>query len=140
MPFVSFQLHEIFFFHFTDRLFFCNCTAKVSSSYSIRSTRGGYATILLTVGCLFFIWIQFAEYLGGIEEHQFTVDKDVGRDMQINVDMTVAIHCDKISVNVLDKSMDRLIVSELLKFQKVSRTWSTKLINFSYVDSTNMTI
>ena len=60
--------------------------------------------------------------------------------MQINVDMTVAIHCDKISVNVLDKSMDRLIVSELLKFQKVSRTWSIKLINFSYVDSTNMTI
>lgn len=91
----------------------------MSSSYSIRSTRGGYVTILLAVGCLFLIWIQFAEYLGGIEDHQFTVAKDIGRDMQINLDLTISMPCDKLSANVLDRSMDRLIASELLQFQKV---------------------
>lgn len=111
-------------------------TAKVSSSYSIRSTRGGYVTILLAVGCLFFIWIQLAEYLGGVEDHQFTVDKNVGKDMQINLDMTIAMHCDKMSANVLDKSMDRLIASELLEFQKVSTTWGVfeRTVLISFID------
>lgn len=90
----------------------------MSSSYSIRSNRGGYISILLAVGCVFFIWIQFAEYLGGIEVHQFTVEKNVGRDMMVNIDMTIAMHCDKLSANVVDSSMDRLIASEILNFQK----------------------
>lgn len=75
---------------------------------------------MLGVGILFFIWIQFAEYLGGVEIHQFSVEKDVGRDMQINIDMTIAMPCDYLAANVLDKTMDRLIASEILNFQRTN--------------------
>lgn len=44
---------------------------------------------------------------------------EVARSMQINIDLTIAMHCEKLSANVLDKSLDRLIASELLELQKV---------------------
>lgn len=39
--------------------------------------------------------------------------------MQINIDMTVATPCIKLSASVLDQSMDRMLASEVLKFQDV---------------------
>lgn len=91
----------------------------MSSSYSIRSTRGGALTITLGITLVFFIWVQFAQYLGGIESHQFSVSKELSRDMQINLDLTVATACSKLTANVLDSSMDRMLASEVLKFQEV---------------------
>lgn len=88
----------------------------MSSSYSIKSSRGGFVTVLLGISCLFLIWVQLAEYIGGVEEHQFWVDKEVARDLQINIDVTVAMPCEGLTVNALDASRDRLFAHELLNF------------------------
>lgn len=89
---------------------------KVASSYSIKSTRGGFVTVLLGVSCLFLIWLQLAEYIGGVEEHQFWVDREIARELQINVDITVNMPCDALTINVQDASLDRLFAHEILTF------------------------
>lgn len=92
---------------------------KVQSSYSIKSTRGGAVTLLLGLICTFMAWVQLAQYIGGVETQQFTVDNVVSTEMQINMDVTVNMPCVGLTVNALDQSKDRLFASELLKFDKV---------------------
>jgi hypothetical protein len=58
--------------------------------------------------------------------------------MQINIDMTIAIHCDKLSANVLDKSMDRLIASEILHFQKTDFNEALKYSDQIRLDDSNL--
>ena len=71
------------------------------------------------------IWVQMANYWGGEEDMQFFVDKEVARDLQINLDITIDMPCDSIQVNVLDQSRDRLLVSELLSFEETEFDPST---------------
>lgn len=96
----------------------------MSSHYSVRSTRGGFITILLALASLFMLWTQFAAYLGGVETHSFAIDGDntVETEMQINIDITVASPCNALVVNVLDDSNDRLLASEVLKMDDVEFT------------------
>ncbi|CAN6606519.1 ER-derived vesicles protein Erv41p [Trichomonascus vanleenenianus] len=93
---------------------------KVSSTYSVKSTRGGAVTLVLGIVCTFLMWVQLATYIGGVEEQQFSVDSDVKRDLQINIDVTVNLPCWGLTANVYDASQDRLIASELLNFQGVT--------------------
>lgn len=96
----------------------------MSSHYAVRSSRGGFVTILLSIACLFVIWTQLASYLGGNETHTFKIDGDntVETNMQVNVDMTVASPCDSLIINVLDQSNDRLLASEILQMDEVEFT------------------
>lgn len=70
--------------------------------------------------------------------HQFSVNKDVSKNMQINIDLTIATPCDQLSANVLDKSMDRLIASEVLTFQKVDFEESQRQSDKIRLDDSNL--
>ena len=58
--------------------------------------------------------------------------------MQINIDMTIATNCDKLSANVLDKSLDRLIASEILTFQKTDFNEALKHSDQIRLDDSNL--
>ncbi|KAK9367236.1 endoplasmic reticulum vesicle transporter-domain-containing protein [Lipomyces kononenkoae] len=90
---------------------------KVSSTYTTRSSQGGVVTIILSVVCIFLIWTEMGSYFAGIEEPQFAVDGSVGRDMQVNLDITIAMTCTALHINVQDVSGDRLLAAELLKME-----------------------
>lgn len=66
---------------------------KTLSTYKSRSTRGGVLTLILTAGICFLVWHELREYLFGEPAYSFAVDKGIAHQLQINVDMTVAMPC-----------------------------------------------
>lgn len=66
---------------------------KTLSTYKSRSSRGGVLTLLLSAAILFLVWHELREYLFGDPEYSFAVDKGVAHQLQINVDMTIAMPC-----------------------------------------------
>lgn len=91
--------------------------AKVAPTYTTQSSQGGLVTILLSLFCVYLIWGELGSYFAGIEEQQFVVDNRVGWDMQINFDITVAMPCITLHVNVQDAAGDRLLAAELVEME-----------------------
>ncbi|KAK9477788.1 endoplasmic reticulum vesicle transporter-domain-containing protein [Lipomyces japonicus] len=92
---------------------------KVSSTYTKRSQGGGLVTILLSLFCIFFIWIEFGSYLAGTVVQEFAVEHAVGSNMQVNLDVTIAMPCSTLHVNAEDSSGDRILAAELLALDGV---------------------
>ncbi|KAF8467306.1 endoplasmic reticulum vesicle transporter-domain-containing protein [Kalaharituber pfeilii] len=108
----------------SDRVRTFDAFPKTRPSYSVRTSRGGAMTLLLALSCILLIWAEFGVYLDGIEEQHFTVDAQVGTQIQINVDITVAMSCDLIHVNVQDAVGDRILAGEVLR--KDPAKWDPK--------------
>lgn len=83
----------------------------------MRSERGGISTIVTIFCVLFLTWVEVGQFFGGEIDHQFQVDNSVGRDLNINVDILVAMPCNFIHTNVKDITDDRFLASELLKYE-----------------------
>lgn len=81
-------------------------------------------TLLVSVACILLVWVEFGVYLDGIQEQHFTVDPNIGHHLQINVDLTVAMSCDNIHVNVQDAVGDRILAGEVLR--KEPTKWDPK--------------
>ncbi|KAK9893650.1 DUF1692-domain-containing protein [Cystobasidium minutum MCA 4210] len=94
---------------------------KTLSTYKSRSSRGGVLTLLLSAAILFLVWHELREYLFGDPEYSFAVDKGVAHQLQINVDMTIAMPCHFLTVDVRDAVGDRLHISE--EFKKEGTTF-----------------
>lgn len=61
------------------------------------------------------IFSEFTRWWRGYETHTFSVEKGVGRDLQINLDLVMAMKCDDIHINVQDAAGDRILAGQLLK-------------------------
>jgi len=61
--------------------------------YQRRSGQGGLLTVLLTLGLVMLLWSDVRTFLGGERKTSFTVERDIGQEIQINLDMTVAAPC-----------------------------------------------
>lgn len=72
-------------------------------------------TLLVSVACILLVWIEFGVYLDGIQEQHFSVDSTIGKHLQINIDMTIAMPCSSIDVNVEDAAGDRIMAGDVLK-------------------------
>jgi len=81
-------------------------------------------TLLVSVACILLLWIEFGAYLDGIQEQHFTVDNTIGKHLQINVDITVAMSCNDLHVNVQDAVGDRILAGEVL--HKERTVWDPK--------------
>ncbi|KAI5840458.1 endoplasmic reticulum vesicle transporter-domain-containing protein [Morchella snyderi] len=88
---------------------------KTRASYTTRSSRGGIVTLLLITTCLWLAWHEMGSYFDGIEEQHFLVEKSIGHEMQINLDITVAMPCDALHINVQDAAADRILAGDLLQ-------------------------
>ncbi|GAA95597.1 uncharacterized protein L969DRAFT_101698 [Mixia osmundae IAM 14324] len=85
---------------------------KTLPTYRSTSSRGGVYTVLLAVAILVLVWYEATEYLFGEPLYEFSVDKGIGKMLQINVDMTVAMPCHYLTVDIRDAVGDRLHVSD----------------------------
>jgi endoplasmic reticulum-Golgi intermediate compartment protein 2 len=54
------------------------------------------------------------------ETHQFSVEKGIGHELQINLDIVVAMACGDLHVNVQDSSGDRILAGEMLKHDETN--------------------
>lgn len=66
---------------------------KTLPTYKSKSSRGGLFTVVLSVIIAGLVWYELKEYLYGEPTYAFAVDKGIDNDLQINVDMTVAMPC-----------------------------------------------
>lgn len=90
---------------------------KVSPEHQQRSQRGGLSTMLTMLCGLMILWIQVGGYLGGYVDHQFAVDLEIRLELQINLDLLIAMPCQDLATNVMDITLDRYLASEVLNFQ-----------------------
>lgn len=96
---------------------------KVEKSFRAeRTTRGAILSIFLFLSVSYLLISEFTWYFGGTESHQFQVEKEIKDHMNINVDMTVAMPCKEIAVNVQDVTGDRIMAGQTLR--KVSVDWN----------------
>jgi len=64
---------------------------------------------------LILVWSELSRWWRGHEEHTFAVEKGIGHDLQINMDIVVAMRCPDIHINVQDASGDRILAGDMLK-------------------------
>lgn len=94
---------------------------KVEKSFRAeRTTRGAILSIVLALGLFYLFITEFTWYFGGIETHQFVVDKTIKEHLNINVDMTIAMPCQEIAIHVQDVTGDVILAGDTLKRQSVN--------------------
>lgn len=85
---------------------------KTQSIYTQRSSKGGILTIVSIITLLALLWTELSSYLYGERAYSFSVDNRLQSTMQINMDLTVAMKCHYLTIDVRDAVGDRLHVSD----------------------------
>ncbi|KAI1434179.1 endoplasmic reticulum-golgi intermediate compartment protein 2 [Xylaria sp. CBS 124048] len=88
---------------------------KAKPQYVTRTSGGGKWTIIMIVVSLVLFWSELARWLQGQETHTFSVEKGVGHELQINLDVVVRMQCQDLHVNVQDAAGDRILAASRLK-------------------------
>ncbi|RUS32729.1 hypothetical protein BC938DRAFT_474494 [Jimgerdemannia flammicorona] len=87
---------------------------KVEVENQQRSDKGGMLTILLTLILLLLTLAELRDYRKLNHTYEFLVDQHIDSKIQINVDLTIAMQCNALSVNVLDVAGERLYLTQNL--------------------------
>ncbi|OCK77187.1 DUF1692-domain-containing protein [Lepidopterella palustris CBS 459.81] len=95
---------------------------KTKPTYLARSRNGGAWTLVLILTCSYLLVSESIRWFAGDTTHTFSVEKGVSHDLQINLDVVVAMKCSDLHVNVQDASGDRILAGETLK--KDPTSWS----------------
>lgn len=66
---------------------------KLPSTYKARSESRGFLTVFVALLAFLLVLNDIGEYIWGWPDHEFSVDKEPGNDMNINVDMVVNMPC-----------------------------------------------
>lgn len=89
--------------------------AKTKPSYAERTTRGGQFTLALVILSILLSLSELQNWWVGAESHHFSVERGVSHELQINLDIVVAMRCEDLHVNVQDAAGDRIMAGELLR-------------------------
>lgn len=85
-----------------------------------RNSSAWTATLIIT--CVYLAWSEIARWYSGITTQNFSVEKGVSHDLQINLDIVVAMRCADLHVNMQDAAGDRTLGGEILR--KDPTVWS----------------
>ncbi|CAD6576439.1 MAG: hypothetical protein TREMPRED_001679 [Tremellales sp. Tagirdzhanova-0007] len=85
---------------------------KVQSTYTVHSSRGGALTAVVGLVIFLLVLNDLGEYLYGAPDYAFQVDQQVERNFQLNVDLTVAMPCHYLTIDLRDAVGDRLHLSD----------------------------
>lgn len=88
--------------------------AKTKQTYLTSTRNGGIWTIALTLVCTWLTFTELSRWLVGHTTHTFSVERGVAHDLQINLDIIVAMQCKDLHINVQDAAGDRIMAGELL--------------------------
>ncbi|KAH8124184.1 endoplasmic reticulum-golgi intermediate compartment-domain-containing protein, partial [Trichoderma asperelloides] len=95
---------------------------KSKPQYVTQTSGGGKWTVAMLLISSIFMWTELGRWWRGTEAHTFAVERGVGHDMQINLDIVVKMNCDDLHVNVQDASGDRILAAD--KLAREATTWS----------------
>ncbi|KAJ5115160.1 hypothetical protein NUU61_000919 [Penicillium alfredii] len=93
---------------------------KTKSSYTTPTRRGGQWTVLILLACTVLSLSELKTWYRGTENRQFSVEKGVSRELQLNLDIVVNMPCDALRVNIQDASGDRILAGDLLRREDTS--------------------
>ncbi|KAF8557110.1 DUF1692-domain-containing protein [Imleria badia] len=85
---------------------------KLPSTYKARSESRGFLTLFVILLALLLVLNDFAEYIWGWPDYEFSVDTQADSHMDVNVDMVVNTPCAYLSVDLRDVVGDRLFLSK----------------------------
>ncbi|BGP26716.1 hypothetical protein JCM10295v2_005673 [Rhodotorula toruloides] len=88
---------------------------KTNPTYREKTTRGGVFTVLVGLVVAVLVWHETREFLWGEAGYEFSVDRGIAHELQLNFDATVATPCHYLTVDVRDAVGDRLHVSDEFK-------------------------
>ncbi|KAF4632890.1 hypothetical protein G7Y89_g5239 [Cudoniella acicularis] len=88
---------------------------KSKPQYVTRTSGGGKWTVAMLIASFLLISSEFLRWWRGHENHTFAVEKGVGHNLQINLDIVLAMHCNEIHINVQDAAGDRILAADMLK-------------------------
>ncbi|ETS81876.1 hypothetical protein PFICI_06878 [Pestalotiopsis fici W106-1] len=94
---------------------------KSKPQYVQQSAGGGKWTVAMGVISLVLVWSAIGEWWRGVENHTYAVEKGVGHNMQINLDIVLRMKCKDIHVNVQDAAGDRILAAS--KLQEDATNW-----------------
>ncbi|WPH02463.1 hypothetical protein R9X50_00532700 [Acrodontium crateriforme] len=94
---------------------------KTKPSYTQQTNSGGVFTVVLLCASLWLASTELGRWWAGETTHGFSVEQGVGHDLQINMDIVVAMKCEDLHVNVQDAAGDRILASSAL--YKDPTTW-----------------
>lgn len=66
---------------------------QTNATYKEKTARGGFLTLLIVAIIAILVWTEAREYLYGEAGYEFSVDRGVAHDLQLNFDATVATPC-----------------------------------------------
>lgn len=95
---------------------------KTKPSYTQKTNSGGVWTVVLLCASLWLASTELQRWWWGDTTHEFSVEQGVGHDLQINLDVVVAMQCADLHVNVQDASGDRILAGQALT--KDGTLWS----------------
>lgn len=95
---------------------------KTKASYQTKTHSGGVWTVVLTILSCLLTASELRRWWAGHTTHAFSVEKGVGHELQINLDIVMAMQCDDIRINVQDAAGDRILAGEALN--RVKTAWS----------------
>lgn len=96
--------------------------AKTKKTYLTRGRNSSAWTVTLILTCIYLIWSEIARWFTGVTTQNFSVEKGVSHDLQINLDIVVAMRCADLHINMQDAAGDRTLAGELLR--KDPTSWS----------------
>jgi endoplasmic reticulum-Golgi intermediate compartment protein 2 len=88
---------------------------KTKPTYTTTTSAGGLTTLILAALCALLTITELLTWSRGTESHHFSVERGVSHELQLNLDIVVAMHCSDLHVNVQDAAMDRIMAGDLLK-------------------------
>ncbi|KAK4941982.1 hypothetical protein LTR10_018163 [Elasticomyces elasticus] len=87
---------------------------KTKPTYTSTTARGGQWTLAIIILCTCLTFNELRAWWSGIETHHFSVERGVGHELQLNLDIVVGMPCRDLHVNVQDAAMDRIMAGDLL--------------------------
>lgn len=100
---------------------------KTKPTYTQATERGGRWTVAILILCTLITFNELKTWWRGTETHHFSVEQGVGRELQLNLDIIVAMKCDDIHINVQDAAMDRILAGALLTREDTNfKAWQTR--------------
>ncbi|KAH6625488.1 endoplasmic reticulum vesicle transporter-domain-containing protein [Boeremia exigua] len=95
---------------------------KTKKTYLVQGRNSSAWTVTLILTCIWLAWTETARWFAGTTTQTFSVEKGVSHDMQINLDVIVAMRCADLHVNMQDAAGDRTLAGDLLR--KDATSWA----------------
>ncbi|KAL5119666.1 hypothetical protein ACEQ8H_002512 [Pleosporales sp. CAS-2024a] len=88
---------------------------KTKQAYLVQGRNSSPWTVTLILTCIYLSWSEITRWYAGSTSQSFSVEKGVSHDMQINIDIIVAMGCHDLRVNMQDAAGDRTLAGDLLR-------------------------